>query len=753
MRLIIILLLYLTICLSFISNGFSQNELLNNYLIDYNKVDEDSLKIKILLTKIGVSYEKINLDSALYYYFKSYDLSFRNENLATKESDKNTFFYLRLKSLLNIGLAHYFKHDLDSASIYQNRVVSALNEVFKKDDTEKQYMHILSSAYNNLGVIYYAKEDYYSAVEYYLNALKINEQLDERYLIFSNCNNIGLIYREIELLDKALEYFNKAKAQAELFSKSQQAKKEQVLATIYLNIGNIHKSKEEYVDAIKCYLRSIDYKNSHNDIKGAAIIYNNMGDLYMQLWNFKKANLYLEKSLKIREQINDKKGYGDVCINIAQAALEEYKVTKNKTLLNRTIKYAQYACDIFSGDDYRNRNAELNRYLFLAYFYLNKKDTASYFANEYIQLNDSIISSEVSKAIVNTESKYKFEKNEATIKDLSEQNELNSLKQEQQRFYIFSLIAGVAVLVLSIVIIIGRLHLTRKAKKNAEKQHRFIEKQKELIDDSIQYAKSIQKAVIPDTELLDLKFPSNYFVLFKPKDVVSGDFYWFRTIGNQTVLILADCTGHGVPGAFMSMLGISMLNDLIPFEINTKQLDAATILNNLRTNIILAMNQSNEVYSQRDGMDMGICIINHENKECNYAGAKMPLYIVRDKNKEEVISQQDMIFENRVLYEVTPDKMPVAMHLKMKPFENKNLRLMQNDVLYLFTDGYKDQIGGGKAKKYLTKRFKKLLIENSHLPMEEQKVILENNFQEWINMQNGIYDQMDDVTILGIKIN
>lgn len=257
-----------------------------------------------------------------------------------------------------------------------------------------------------------------------------------------------------------------------------------------------------------------------------------------------------------------------------------------------------------------------------------------------------------------------------------------------------------------------------------------ISEQKKEITDSIIYAKRIQKALLPSIEMIDKIF-NDYFILYKPRDIVSGDFYWFTKLNDKLVIVAADCTGHGVPGAFMSLIGISFLNEIV----NSKQvLTAHDILNQLREHIIMNLQHSEDEGEARDGMDIALCILDFKKKEMQYAGANNPLIIIRNKQ----------------MIEVKPDKMPIGRHrLSGIPFRNNMIKLEKNDTMYLFTDGYVDQFGGLNDKKFKSHNFKKLLLEIQDFTIPKQKSILNNKFEEW----RGNAEQVDDILIIGFKLS
>jgi len=263
-----------------------------------------------------------------------------------------------------------------------------------------------------------------------------------------------------------------------------------------------------------------------------------------------------------------------------------------------------------------------------------------------------------------------------------------------------------------------------------KEQKNRIEQQHNDIKQSITYAKRIQAAALPDKPLID-RHLKDYFIFFKPRDIVSGDFYWINKIGNKTIVMAADCTGHGVPGAFMSMLGISFLNEITS---TIKDLHADTILDELRRYVKETLSQEGKEGEAKDGMDASLMIIDYENKKAEFSGAFNPLYMIRGGE----------------LKEIKADKMPVGIYLKKEtPFTNHEIELKQGDTFYMLSDGFPDQFGGKKGRKFMRKPFKRLLINMQDKSMEEQKDILDNTFREWLGT---VHQQIDDVLVIGLRI-
>lgn len=255
-----------------------------------------------------------------------------------------------------------------------------------------------------------------------------------------------------------------------------------------------------------------------------------------------------------------------------------------------------------------------------------------------------------------------------------------------------------------------------------------IEQQQKALEESLEYASSIQSALIPDLRYFYKIFPRS-FVLFKPRDIVSGDFYWYARKGDRIAVTAADCTGHGVPGAFMSMLGISFLNAIV-----AKKIPAAnTILNLLRENVMKALHQTGGMTENKDGMDIAMCVIDLGEMQLEFSGAFNPLYMIREG----------------VLIETRGNKMPIGINaVAEKSFTNHIIELRKDDLIYLFSDGYPDQFGGPEDKKFKYSNLKKLLLKNHNKSMEMQKKDLERNFISW----KSDTEQVDDVLVMGIKI-
>jgi serine phosphatase RsbU (regulator of sigma subunit) len=342
---------------------------------------------------------------------------------------------------------------------------------------------------------------------------------------------------------------------------------------------------------------------------------------------------------------------------------------------------------------------------------------------KYAMITDSVRRKDNIQKTTELTMNYEFDKKEEAAR--AEQKAKDAITEAKQ----LALIIGLA---LSLVIIAGAITGYRNKKKAnllLHKQKQEIETQKNYLTAGINYARRIQKAVFPTGKTLSDNFPE-HFVLFKPLDVVSGDFYWYKQNRNDVYIAAADCTGHGVPGALMSILGITYLNELVS---ETKSGNPGEILDKLRENVITSLHQSDGNGSVKDGMEVALCKFDLESRKLQFSGAFRPLFLIRDNT----------------IQHITGDNMPIGVYDDNDaPFTSNDIQLQKNDVVYIFTDGYVDQIGGPERKTFKTKRLKELLLEISGLTMCEQRNLLERNIKEW----QGALDQIDDILVVGMKI-
>jgi serine phosphatase RsbU (regulator of sigma subunit) len=303
--------------------------------------------------------------------------------------------------------------------------------------------------------------------------------------------------------------------------------------------------------------------------------------------------------------------------------------------------------------------------------------------------------------------------------------------------YFRILYVALVIVIIFVILVFQTLTLlkTKRLLKEKEMALNYIERQKSELEtrdknmtDSLIYAQRIQEALLPSEDYLRKNFKES-FIFFKPRDIVSGDFYWIGEKGDKVFIVAADCTGHGVPGALMSMIGIEILEKAINVD-NIE--NPAEILGLMNRGLEKTFSREKNIGTIiRDGMDIGICVVNASGHKLQYAGAFFPLYLIRENS----------------LIEIKGDKLIIGMNTTGLPYTNHEVELKTDDILYIFSDGYVDQFGGSEGKKFMYRRFRYLLTTIHHFPVEDQKSILEENIRTWM----GNIDQIDDITVIGFK--
>ncbi|MCD6367331.1 MAG: SpoIIE family protein phosphatase, partial [Bacteroidales bacterium] len=504
----------------------------------------------------------------------------------------------------------------------------------------------------------------------------------------------------------------------------------------------------------KCFIyfnKALRIWKEIKDKRQTSLTLSNLGELHMELGHLNKALQYILQADAINEKLKDKSSIVYTKGLLGDIYKKRNRYFKAQSFYKDALKIAkelhsdQDRCDL---NEKLSETSELMGNIPEAYQYYKLKT----------QMQDSLLNAGKQKAIEELQTKYETKKKEQEIELLNNKNKLSAAVQKSQQIIIFSLIGGLLLVLFMVFIIIKRNIERRKANELLARKNDEIAHQKEELTSSIAYAQRIQTAMLPQNQIVDTSL-SDYFIFFRPKDVVSGDFFWWTHFDNYTIISVSDCTGHGVPGAFMSILGVSFLREIVSKEGITHP---GTILNRLRTEIITALHQKGIQGEQKDGMDMSLITINHETKTLQFAGANNPLYLISnyefpitndriiksESQSSELSTSNSKLQTPYYLYEIKPDKMPIAIYYKMISFDTTEIQLQASDQIYLFSDGYADQFGGEKEKKFKYQPFKDLLLKNANKPMQQQKEALEQTFDLWKND----YEQIDDVTVVGIKI-
>ena len=648
---------------------------------------------------------------------------------------------------------------------YENAVLHYKNAISNASNASNASKDVVcSSSYNGIGVIEYMKGNYNEAIRNFQKTLEIKERINDLKGMSMCYNNIGLVHYEQSNFEKAIKYHKNALTTFEKLGNKLG------IANSYNNLGLDYVEINDNENAEKYYNLALDIYEETESKYELANVYSNIGDIYFEQNKIRKAKYYYEKALKIKQDINDKEGESVIYIRLSHIYNAIGDSTHNNSFYKIAVRYGQNGLEI--AEEIKAKPDKKNAFESLANSYekLNDLTNAYKYLKLYIQVKDSIFTVKKMAEIEQLEAKYDSEKKEQEIeknKIIIKQKETEAVKQKIQRnamIIVLFLTFGVVILILINLRNKKKanklLHKQKKviSEKNAvlnqqneeilaqrdeiEAQKQHIEKIHRNLTESIDYAKNIQSSVLSNKKFLEDNFTDS-FVSFIPKDVVSGDFYWWTKINNTVVIAAADCTGHGVPGAFMSMLGISLLNEIVKKE---NLITPNLILNRLRQEIVSSLKQEGKLFDQKDGMDIALVAINTETNIVEYSGANNPLYIVTANNR--TLQGVKTLDDLDGFYEVKPDKMPISIYARMDSFTNNKIQLQKGDIIYLFSDGYPDQFGGAKGKKFKYKNFKKLLLENSHKPMNNQQIIIEETFYNW----KGSLNQIDDILVMGIKI-
>lgn len=600
----------------------------------------------------------------------------------------------------------------------------------------------------DIGKVYYLKGDVATASGLYLKSIKLLEETGDSLAIAVACEDFADILVQKNELQSALIYFKKS------FSLKEEIGLRNRTASALGGIALIYFYQKKYKDAIDYFTKTLEIDKSNKKISGMAINLNNIGSAYDELGEYDKSLEYYFQALKISKEYNIPDQITMNLYNIGYVYGKQKKFSEAIKYLNEGLEIARKINSLF---DLKNSY----QYLSETFQRMNDYRNAYEFHKKYSEIKDSLLNEESSRQITEMQTKYESEKKQKEIVLLQKNKELQDTelakkKEEVKKQNTQKIAFGaglVLVLILALVIFRGykqkeksNLLLARQKQQieiknsrlegaNAEirkQKNEIVEKNHEILA-SIRYAKRIQEAILPPSKLVKEYLPDS-FVLYKPKDIVAGDFYWMsptpRTGEGRAVLFACcDCTGHGVPGAFVSIVGHNALNQAVKEFGLTKP---SAILDKL--NELVDETFSKGENEMMDGMDIALCSLSLTGNRWSleYAGANNSIYFIR----------------NRELKEIKADKQPIGKFFDRKPFTQHEIEIQKGDTIYAFSDGYADQFGGLKGKKFKYKQFEELLLSIQDKTMTEQREILNDAIDNW----RGDLEQIDDICIIGAKI-
>jgi len=673
---------------------------------------------------------------------QNYLLPKARENYSQLTDSKTYADYYNLSAGVKLYTGQY-----DSALYNWSRALEYLNKT--NDSTGILKFKV------NIAMVYSLKGDYQTAIDMFYEVLSKLEPSADKETIATIYSNLAGTYSGWGNNDKALEFYLKS------YILFKEIGDEMRLSAMLSNIGEIYKGKRDYQQALRYYQEALDLneKSGNNNYESITLL--NIGETYTLTGKFQKGLVYSEKALIIFKKMNFVEGIGRSWANIGRSYIGLKKYDDALSAIETSQRIALQ----LGLPDLRIQNLLSFSEIYES---TGKLSDALDAYRKYSALKDSVFDSDKIKAIAEMQTKYETEKKEQHL--MLQQVELEKNKSRQNVLMAW-LIAGFVFIVIVVWAYIvkwrSNIKITLQRDEIEEKNAVLYQQQEEIIAQtesleqanqeisdkkreieqthnqllkSIHYARQMQAAVLPSVDELDAIIPK-YFLMFNPCDVVSGDFYWARKQDHKLLIVVGDCTGHGIPGAMMSMYAISLLNEIYS---NEKLLHPEELLEKLRIHVKTEINvKQNEARHKtqaetyfgshiKDGIDMAVCFIDINTKRLEYAGANNPAYII----------------SNGQLIELQPVFNPVGVFVKEMAFERLEFDLKENDEILIFTDGFIDQFGGPENRKYNTARFKDLLVDVSQKTMQEQKSILTAAFEQW--KQNAI--QTDDVTVLGIRV-
>lgn len=623
--------------------------------------------IKSLLTKTKEPEKKIDLLNQLAWELRYTDLeeSKRCTDEAFKLSRENNFPRGRAYARLNLAVNHFLKSENREALEF---LTTAL-KYFAKNEKEKGFPVALTFA----GNIYESFGDYETALEYVEKALKKAKEIRYKEGEGEAYSVIGLIYSRLPDYDRALI------AYYESFQIRDKLGDQKAVASSLNRIGRIHALKKQYDQALENYQKSLKIREELNQSGALPWTYLGLASTYEEMGDLENAQLYYQKNLNNESSEVDKRCRLQSILGMGRVFLQMKKMDAAHQFLDDSLVLAK---------ELRAKPLQYEVHFALADYYEstgNPEEALKHY-KIYYELKEEVNDDETRNRLKNQQIAFAVEKTEKEKEIFQLRNvELKAAYDE-----------------------IHQINLEMTA--------------------SINYASKIQAALLPQKEILEKTLP-DHFILFLPRDIVSGDFYWVSQPDQKIIFCAADCTGHGVPGAFMSMLGITFLDEIVNQH---KVLSANEILNDLRKDVIKALKQTGKEKEQKDGMDIALCQYDKKTGQLEFAGANNPIYLIR----------------NGALEEFKADRMPIGYEEDISDsFQSHTFQIKKGDVIYLFSDGYADQFGGPDGKKFKYGTLKEYLLKIHNLSMNKQKALLEKNFYSW----KGDREQIDDVILMGVR--
>jgi serine phosphatase RsbU (regulator of sigma subunit)/Tfp pilus assembly protein PilF len=585
--------------------------------------------------------------------------------------------------------------------------------------------------------IYTYMERYNLAIQYCVQSLKIKEEMDIKTGKEITLNTIGLIYQELGTYEKAQDYLFDALVLAK------QNGEPYNIATTYSNIGNFYLAIGSVEKALESFRSAMKIDSASQDKTGLAYSFFDIGKVYKIKGAIDNALENLKKSKILAQEQNMPELQARIGLEIGEIHITKANFQNAIQELKNSVTIAQ---KINSSSILKDSYQKLSK----VYDKMEDKNNALIYMKLFMLESERKYKEENIRSIAEIEALYNIEKKEKEIDLLKKDNAIKELQADQRSFFIVTLSLGLLLLIILIIILYNRNKLKNRANNALNQQNIAIQEQKEEIEtqkedlaetsnklseknqqitDSINYAKQIQDSLLPQLPTIKEVLPES-FIYFRPRDIVSGDFYWFNQIEDKIAFALVDCTGHGVPGAFMTVLANSLLNQIV---IETGITSPDLIVSLLDQKIQQNLHQQQLDNSNTDGLDIGLVLIDQKRMKLEYTGAKIPLYIYQNDDLEIIKADRNSVGSTQQ---------------SEKSFTKQEIPLKDGAMIYMSSDGFQDQFGGHENKKYMKSNFRKLLSKIGKKPIQDQQDYIENEFIKWRKSNS----QTDDILVIGFKV-
>ncbi|MEL7001108.1 MAG: tetratricopeptide repeat protein [Bacteroidota bacterium] len=577
----------------------------------------------------------------------------------------------------------------------------------------------LARAENSLGIIYYSLGDLENTLTYFYKALALyeNKDVDSPMNLSSMYNNVGLVLLDLKRPKEAITYLDKAR--------SLKLKQEVPLdiASVYNNIGLANQQLGNYEIAREYFEKALKI-DAEEDNKGGLLSTNvSIGNNFFLQEQYDSTAFYYQRATMLLNQVEDKYSKAELMLDYGDLNIKQGKY-------NRAIEKFLTSLDWSTSINSLTLIERSYNGLATAYNNLNMSGKAFEYFVKYDSIKGLLYNDQQAKKIAEVEAEYNIQKFQKENELLLKEAEINDLKLANSQYLLYFLIGTIGLI--GVIVFLQHRKNIYKSRTNQllkEQNAEIIQKNKNIMD-SILYAKNIQDAILPEYKKIQEVF-QDAFVLSKARDVVSGDFYWFAEKGDKVIIAAVDCTGHGVPAAFLNVLGNTVLNQIVEEQ---NIIEPAAILQEMNRRVLTSLKNEKMHKPADHGMDIGICLFDRRKKTLSFAGAKRPLYY----------------YNNRQLNILKGDHYPVGgfLYEEHREFNQHELMLNTDDSIYLFTDGIVDQFGGAEDKKFMYSRFQDMINQVVEKPMNDQQVAIENTIREW----QGSNEQTDDILLIGVRV-